>query len=52
MSRIVKSSWVVMLVVFGILKAIGLLRVSRQEEVEGLDVHEHGMPCYATDSAY
>jgi Amt family ammonium transporter len=45
-------SLVVMLVVFGLLKVVGLLRVSRQEEVEGLDVHEHGMPCYATDSAY
>ncbi len=45
-------SLVVMLIVFGILKAVNLLRVSRQEEIEGLDIHEHGMPCYATDSAY
>lgn len=45
-------SLVLMLAVFGGLKAIGLLRVSRQEEMEGLDVHEHGMPCYASDSAY
>ena len=42
----------VMLIVFGILKATNLLRVSRQEEIEGLDIHEHGMPCYAADSAY
>ena len=45
-------SLVVMTIVFGLLKVTNLLRVSRQEEVEGLDVHEHGMPCYATDSAY
>ena len=38
--------------VFGLLKAMGMLRVSRQEEMEGLDVHEHGLPCYASDSAY
>ncbi|MBI1345309.1 ammonium transporter [bacterium] len=44
-------SFVVMLVVFGILKAIGLLRVSKQEEIEGLDIHEHGMPCYGADVA-
>jgi Amt family ammonium transporter len=35
-----------MVVVFGILKAIGLLRVSPKEEQEGLDVHEHGMRAY------
>ena len=40
-----------MLIVFFVLKAIGLLRVSKQEEIEGLDVHEHGMPCYGFDTA-
>jgi Amt family ammonium transporter len=40
-----------MLIVFGILKVIGLLRVSKQEEIEGLDIHEHGMPCYGKDVA-
>lgn len=45
-------SLVVMLIVFGLLKVANLLRVSRQEEIEGLDIHEHGMPCYAADSAY
>jgi Amt family ammonium transporter len=33
-------------VLFGVLKAMGQLRVSEQEEVEGLDVHEHGFPGY------
>lgn len=45
-------SFVCMFIVFGALKAAGMLRVSRQEEMEGLDVHEHGMPCYAVDSTY
>jgi len=35
-----------MVVTFGVLKAIGLLRVSPQEEIEGLDIHEHGMRAY------
>lgn len=45
-------AFVCMLAVFAILKAVNLLRVSRQEEIEGLDMHEHGMPCYAVDSSY
>lgn len=34
------------LVTFGILKALGGIRVSEQEEVEGLDIGEHGMEAY------
>ena len=34
-----------------ILKAVKLLRVSREEEIQGLDIHEHGMPAYAVDSS-
>ncbi|HEY4262326.1 MAG TPA: ammonium transporter [Schlesneria sp.] len=44
-------SFVVMMIIFFGLKAIGQLRVSKQEEIEGLDIHEHGMPCYGADVA-
>lgn len=36
-------------ILFGILKATMGLRVSEQEEREGLDIHEHGVPGYAND---
>ena len=35
-----------MFLTFGVLKAVGLLRVSPREELEGLDIHEHGMRAY------
>jgi Amt family ammonium transporter len=28
------------------IKAMGILRVSKEGELEGLDVHEHGLPPY------
>ena len=34
------------LVTFGILKALGGIRVSEAEEIEGLDIGEHGMHAY------
>jgi Amt family ammonium transporter len=34
------------LIILGALKAIMGLRVSREEEIEGLDLHEHGMDAY------
>jgi ammonium transporter, Amt family len=42
-------AWVVVttLVLFGALKAAGLLRVSETEELMGLDIGEHGMESYA-----
>lgn len=39
-------AFVFSLVVFGIVKATLGLRVGEEEEVEGLDVGEHGMPAY------
>ena len=39
-----------MLIVFGVLKAIGMLRVSAAEEQAGLDVSEHGMHAYPSDA--
>lgn len=42
-------AFVALMICFQILKAIGMLRVSREEEIEGLDVHEHGMKCYSMD---
>ena len=35
------------LILFGILKALGLLRVSEKEELEGLDLSEHGAESYS-----
>lgn len=44
-------SFVTMFILFMILKAVGLLRVSPEEEMRGLDVVEHGMSCYGVDQA-
>jgi Amt family ammonium transporter len=42
---------VAMTIVFLAIKAVVGLRVSPQEELEGLDVHEHGYPGYGIDVA-
>ena len=41
-------SFITMLVLFSILKAAGILRVSEAEEQKGLDISEHGMHAYTT----
>ena len=45
-------AFVSMFILFTILKSVKLLRVSREEEIQGLDIHEHGMPAYAVDSSH
>jgi Amt family ammonium transporter len=46
--------WVVVCtgILFGVLKATIGLRVSREEEIQGLDVLEHGLQGYAPDMAH
>ncbi|MBD3674867.1 MAG: ammonium transporter [Planctomycetaceae bacterium] len=39
-------AFVTMFILFTILKAVGILRVPAEEEIEGLDIVEHGMPAY------
>jgi Amt family ammonium transporter len=42
-------SFVTMIILFSILKAIGFLRVPVEEEKSGLDLSHHGMQAYAPD---
>lgn len=39
-------AFVTMFILFSILKAVGILRVSRSEELRGLDIGEHGEEAY------
>jgi len=40
------AAFIFSLVVFGIIKAVMGIRVSEEEEAEGLDIGEHGMEAY------
>ncbi|MEQ9409437.1 MAG: ammonium transporter [Fuerstiella sp.] len=53
-STVIICAWAfgTMFILFSILKAIGLLRVSAEEEIEGLDMVEHGMPAYPAGSMF
>ncbi|MGV3486212.1 MAG: ammonium transporter [Planctomycetaceae bacterium] len=42
--------FVTMFTLFSVLKAVGCLRVSTEEETMGLDVSEHGMHAYPSDA--
>ncbi|WP_283431800.1 ammonium transporter [Neorhodopirellula lusitana] len=43
-------AFVTMSVVFATLKAVGMLRVTAEEEQAGLDISEHGMHAYPSDA--
>ena len=43
-------AFITMSIVFGVLKAVGMLRVSAAEEQAGLDISEHGMHAYPSDA--
>ncbi len=45
-------AFVTMFGLFFVLKMVGLLRVPAKEEIEGLDISEHGMPAYGADAAH
>lgn len=49
-STVIICAWafITMAIVFYGLKSIGMLRVSAEEEIQGLDINEHGMHCYTT----
>ena len=34
------------MILFGILNLMGILRISKEGELEGMDIHEHGCPAY------
>jgi Amt family ammonium transporter len=40
------STFVVAMLVFGVLHMFGRLRISHDGELEGLDIHEHGISAY------
>lgn len=48
LGTLIICSWAffVMLGVFGVMRLLGILRVSPEEEIEGLDTGEHGMHAY------
>jgi Amt family ammonium transporter len=40
------STFAVAMAVFGVLHMLGLLRISKEGEVQGMDLHEHGISAY------
>ena len=46
------STFAIALVVMYAVKALGVLRISEEVELGGLDIHEHGAPAYHPEFAY
>ena len=46
------STFVIALAVMYAVKALGVLRISPEHELEGLDIVEHGAPAYHPEYAY
>jgi Amt family ammonium transporter len=47
---IVAWAFLTMLALFGVMKLMGILRVSEADEIAGLDLSEHGMSAYPSES--
>ncbi len=45
-------TFVIALIVMYAIKAMGILRISPEVEIQGLDIHEHGAPAYHPEYAY
>lgn len=43
---VVVTTFVVAMIMFSVINAIGLLRISEAGEAEGMDIHEHGISAY------
>jgi ammonium transporter, Amt family len=51
-AAIVTATFSTTMVVMYAINAFGLLRVSEEGELAGLDIHEHGIPAYPEHSLY
>jgi Amt family ammonium transporter len=40
------ATFVVAMIMFAVLNLFGILRISKEGELEGMDIHEHGSPAY------
>ncbi|HET9729043.1 MAG TPA: ammonium transporter, partial [Acidimicrobiia bacterium] len=46
------ATFAVALVLMYAVKALGVLRISEEMEIAGIDIHEHGAPAYHPETAY